>query len=177
MLADNAAAPPSEDDLRQANEAAQLRKPKPGDWGFYSYLDGPPVCGGGSGAFAWFDDQAAMYAYIHDYFAWLPEVMWGRNDQNKELGPSVQAAFEDAELVGDPSRLREAFNELFEGEFQIPWWGPFDSLLRDTDEFPDEVRLSFWEDYGEGEDWEGTSPPIPAEFMDDFVEFVGHYGS
>jgi hypothetical protein len=176
MSADeHAATPPIDEEYHEVNTEVQSREPQPGDWGFFSCLDRPACCGGGVGGFSWFDDQQAMYAFIHDYFAWAPVILDGPTERNETFGPDVQALFDDESLVADESRLREAFNEVFTGEFQIRWWGPFSGLLEDAGELPSEVRASFWQEHA-GEDDEAQRKPIPGDIVPEFVEFIRYYG-
>jgi hypothetical protein len=143
-------------------------------------LDAPACCGGGVGGFAWFDDQAAMFTFVHDYFAWAPLVLDDSNQLHQELGVAVQALFEDEVLLEHEAKLREAFNEAFKTKFQIRWWGPFSSLLRDEDDFAAELRRSFWEEHDPSGDSQGDSEaqsrPIPAESLPSFVEFIRYWG-
>ncbi|MGI5939693.1 MAG: hypothetical protein ACOX8V_03255 [Thermoleophilia bacterium] len=165
-----------EEKYYETNAAAQAREPRRGDWGYYSYLDRPACCGGGIGGFAWFDDQQAMYTFIHDFFAWAPVVLDGPTERNEKFAPNVQALFENQALVADESRLRKAFNEAFKGEFQIEWWGPFSSLLDDGDGFPAEVRGKYWESHTHTDGDGPQHDPIPVDRLQEFVEFIRYYG-
>lgn len=178
MSADECAVtPPSVVDYFETYRLAGVRPPQSGDWGLFTYPDGPAYSGAGGFGFAWFPDQATMYAFIRSYLVWTPAVLDGPNDNNMALGSEAAALFGDEALGSDEAKLRKALNYLFRNEFQIRWWGPLSNLLEDDGEFQSEFRESFWETYDEGDDEEAWQRPIPQENLPQFLDFVRHYGA
>jgi len=57
---------------RDASDAARValdKTPRPESWAFFSYDDGPVICGGGMGAPLWFDDAGPLWDFLGDHFA------------------------------------------------------------------------------------------------------------
>ena len=106
---------------RDASDAARValdKTPRPGGWTFFSYDDGPVICGGGMGALLWFDDADALWGFLGDHFAWCaPGAGPAEAAEVRGIVDGFQAGDADAE------ETRAALNAALVGYVQVEWWG------------------------------------------------------
>lgn len=118
-----------------AAERGHQRRPRRGDWGFYSYDDGPASCGGGTGAFMWFENRKKLYSYIDQYEVWFA------GERDPVVALTVRGL---VQKLWTGSSTREQFladyNLLMSGITQMVWLGAFDELLSGEHEFAIKMR-------------------------------------
>lgn len=118
-----------------AAERGHQRRPQKGDWGFYAYDDGPACCGGGTGAFMWFESKQELYHYIDQYEVWFA------GERDPVVARTVQKLVSD---LWAANSTREQFltdyNLLMRGVTQMVWLGAFDELLSGEHEFAVKMR-------------------------------------
>jgi hypothetical protein len=82
-------------------------------------------------------------------------------------------------------KLRREVNEVLGDNADLEWWGNFDDLRKGTGEFETDLRTWFREargDVADEEDFEeeveaDTSRPIEPYEVDEFIDYLKHYGS
>ncbi len=116
-----------------AAERGHQRRPQKGDWGFYAYDDG--LCGRGTGAFMWFENQQELYSYIYQHEVWFA------GESDPIVAQTVQNLVQE---LWSGSTTHEQFladyNLLMSGVSQILWLGSFDELLLGEHKFAVEMR-------------------------------------
>lgn len=124
-----------------AAERGHQRRPQKGDWGFYSYDDGPIYCGGGTGAFMWFENQRELYGYISQHEVWFA------GESDPVVAQTVQNLVRE---LWSGNKTREQFiadyNLVMSGVSQIVWLGSFDELLFGEHKFAVKMRALVLED-------------------------------
>jgi hypothetical protein len=154
--------------------APQLRDPRQYPFGVYLTFGSVVSC---VSAFLWFEDAL-------ECLAWLKLAETKRH----ELDPDDQAAFLEpieaaltalsaghAELTQD---VIDAVNDAGQNFLSIDWYGSLEALVAGASDFALRIRSAFWESELEDDDAQAEpGDPIPAERMDDFVEFLTEYGA
>ena len=169
-------------DARAAARVALDKTPRPGSWAFFSYDDGPVICGGGGmGALLWFDDADALWNFLGDHFAWCaPGAGLAKAAEVRAIIDGFQAADADAE------ETRAALNAALAGYVQVEWWGTREELIGDDTAFGRRVRDSWRVNMRpahapENEDdmdadYEERGDPVPTEDVPAFVAYLGWFG-
>jgi len=150
--------------LQAAYEGLPPRHP----WGYFHYLDGPPVAGGGVGCFAWFENRDLLWAFIARYQAWIgapecSEVTAKKAEQVQRVIARLQAE----EIDMEQARLQ--INELLHNFSQIECWGHADELLTSSSDFARELRT-----FSRLEPVDAS--PIPATEAQEFFCALQVYG-
>ena len=143
-------------------EASVDRDPRDYPWGMFAWGDAPPACGGGMGAFQWFESQEELLAFIRDWST--PCFM----TFDAEADWQEQCARLSTILMGwnqDPAATLAALNAELKGLLQIDWIGGFADLKEGNDNFCRRVQAAFAEADSTG-----------ADDNDAWVDFLGTYG-
>jgi hypothetical protein len=167
-----------------ALEAAHSADPRTHSFGIFTSDPHP----WGVGMFHWFATRAALaHALAHDFvFALVHDE---GNDHSNDAAASdtadaisarVQALMQsfgvNAAIEGENlTKLRAAFR----GVQDIGWVGTFEQLCESADPWPSELRESFRGHHSEDESLLGANDltrAIELSELDDFVEFIEHYG-
>lgn len=130
-----------------------------------------------AGSFIWFEDTQEFLVWLK-----LAEVKIYDVDgaDRTNLVAAVDAAIaklpqNDGELTPE---VLEPIRQAAKGYFCVDWFGPFDQLVSGDTDFALQVRERFWESELEYEESEGAlQAPIPAERVDEFLEFLSTYGA
>ena len=156
------------DSLRRSHEA----DPELSPWGLYSWADASPACGGGVGAFQWFDS-------IDDVLAWVTD-----------LSPAVFTSFDEEDewlifraglrqiaqgFLENPEQGLKQFNAQLKGLHQIDWIGAWPDLVSGPDAYCQKIRRHFREGLDSEKPDESSSAIKPDE-VGKFRQFVEDYG-
>lgn len=139
-----------------AIEIVASRSPEHFRWGFFSWLDVPPMlAGAGVGAFAWFNDPDEAAEFIVDVLA-----------SDGPEGPTPEAAERAAAILASDGLTRDglaALTELAPQSIAFDWAGDIDELLAGSGPFVEQKRAHFRDD-------DSASGPINE---DEYAAFLG----
>ena len=159
----------------RANEAmsiASSRDPQQFSWGVFAWADGPPACGGGVGAFLWFDELAELLAFLTDL---APAAFMTFDDEAEWLELRERLRRTASSLENKPDGAIADLNAELTSLLQIDWVGRLEQLLSGDSLFAIKVRARF------RNDWEDKPEPvntiaISQEEMQEFLEYLSEYG-
>ena len=160
------------DRANHAFQESSSRDPRLFQWGLFAWADAPPACGGGTGAFQWFQTQEELLSHLADfgaaaYMTFDEESQWTEmRDEVRQIGAGFS--------VDRPNTLLQ-LNAHLKGLLQVDWIGDWQELCTTNDDFPSKVRSRFrdnWEDDQSAE----SSQPIGSDELNEFCEFVEAYG-
>ncbi len=158
-----------------ANEAmstSSSRDPLEFNWGLFAWGDAPPACGGGVGAFQWFDELSAVLSFVTDlspagFATFDEEAEWIElRDQLRQIALRFEA---------DSAAAISAFNDNLKSLLQIEWISSLEDLLSGHGCFPRLIRARFRGD----DDDEATAKNVDAigvSERDEFLVFLSEYG-
>ena len=168
-------------DASDAARAALDKTPRPENWAFFSYDDGPVICGGGMGALLWFDDADVLWGFLGNHFAWCAP---GAGPAEAADVRGIIDGFQAAEA--DPEETRAALNAALAGYVQVEWWGTLEELIGGDTAFGRRVRDSWrvntrpshapGDEDGMDADDEERGDPVPTEDVQAFVAYLGWFG-
>lgn len=143
-------------------EASVDRDPRDCSWGLFAWGDAPPACGGGVGAFQWFESQEELMAFISEwstpcFMTFDDEAEW--RSQCERLSAILSGWNQDSAAT-----LAELNAEL-KGLLQIDWIGGFAHLESSQDGFCLQVQAAFAE-----------ADPAGVDDGDAWVDFLETYG-
>ena len=159
----------------RANEAmstSSSRNPLEFNWGLFAWGDAPPACGGGVGAFQWFDELSTVLSFITDlspagFATFDEEAEWLElRDQLRQIANGFAA---------DSAATISAFNDNLKSLLQIEWIGPLEELLSGHGSFPCLIRARFHDDWDDDASPESMDA-ISASERESFLEFLAEYG-
>jgi hypothetical protein len=134
--------------------------------GLFSYGDGPPAAGGGSGGFLWFGDEQEAMQFVRNHIVFFCP---GPSSANvSEVQSKVESIIDSG---GHDDVLRESLNVAMRGFSQIRWWGSFSDLCEGAGEFQCEVRG--WFRKSDGREGDG---PIDQSEREAFADSIWDYG-
>jgi hypothetical protein len=153
-------------------DEAHERDPRVHPFGIFSADDM------GIGMFQWYrDGREALQSYVR---CDLLEHWLAGSDEESRAASAVLARAEAEGLA--LSDVIEPLNEACGGESNIRWAGSFTELTAGNSEFVRDIRSAWWGERLEAraEDDEATEEelerPIPADAIEEFVEFLARYG-
>jgi hypothetical protein len=118
----------------------------------------------GVGLISWFKDVGEMM----DFLLTVEPVIWDYEDEIlKDYTNHISTIADKVRSAGLSEDLRVNFNKFVENDFEIGWWGTFEDLLKDNNEFTQKTR----EDFIEMEK-EGVGDKIPEESIEEFIEWL-----
>ena len=160
------------DRANQAFQECSSRDPRQFRWGFFAWADAPAACGGGVGAFQWFQAQDELLSHLVDFgpaafMTFDEECQWNAmRDELRQIAASFSI---------DRANTLLQLNAHLKSLFQVDWIGEWDELCATNDEFPRRVRSNF-RDNGEDDQSAECCQPIGIDEVDSFCEFIGVYG-
>ena len=160
--------------FERLNESAQ-RDPRVCPWGLFAWGDAPPACGGGVGAFQWFETLEDLMEFITDwsaaeYMSFDNEAEW--LEQRQCLRSIV------SQWQADPVSTVQNLNKELKGLIQIDWIGSFAELKAGKVDFSRRIQEAFT-DYHLSEVSSSTSenPEKEAQAAEhSFIRFLAEYG-
>lgn len=150
----------TQDEAIEIGIKAIERDPRVGPYGYFSggsfVLDMTRI-------FMWFDSIEDLIFYIT---ICEPITRNLDNDQMSAFKEEVSYILnENYELTSE--NLKKV-NEASKYFLCIDWWGCFDDLLTEDSKFPKHLRSCFREDE--------SDLPIESDEVDDFIDFIRHFG-
>ena len=159
----------------RANEAmstSSSRDPVAFNWGLFAWGDAPGACGGGAGAFQWFDELSEVLSFVTDlspaaFATFDAEVEWLElRDELRQIANGFEA---------DSAATISAFNDNLKSLLQIEWIGSIQDLMSGSGCFPCQVRARFRDDWDEEASPESMDVASPSE-QESFLAFLSEYG-
>jgi hypothetical protein len=159
----------------RANEVmsiASSRDPQQFPWGVFAWADGPPACGGGVGAFLWFDEQAELLAFLTDL---APAAFMTFDDEAEWLELRERLRRTASFLETKPGGAIADLNAELTSLLQIDWVGRLEQLLSGDSSFAIKVRAGFRSDWDDKPEQVNTSA-ITDEELQAYLEYLSEYG-
>jgi hypothetical protein len=118
----------------------------------------------GIGFISWFKDVDEMMGFLLK----VEPVIWDYEDEELEnYVNNISNIADKVKSAGLSEDLRTNFNEFVKNDFEIGWWGTFEDLLKDNNEFTQKTR----EDFIDMEE-EGMGDKISEESIAEFIEWL-----
>jgi hypothetical protein len=156
----------------EAMSIASSRDPQQFTWGVFTWADGPPACGGGVGAFLWFEELAELLAFLTDlapagFMTFDEEAEWL---ELRERLRRIASCLEE-----NPEGAITDLNAELTSLLQIDWVGRLEQLLSGESPNAIKVRARF------RNDWEDKPEPvnkiaISQEELQALLEYLSEYG-
>lgn len=161
---------PSEQEVQEAIQGSQQRKPSIDSWGLYACDDGTDEKGGGVGGFGWFDTQQELIEFIYSFPLFGktgqsgsdPSMLFLYNEVRKRLEAARSSSVLDRKTV-------DSINNLLTGIEQIKWRGQLQDLMTGDDQFAVDLRTMFWAGKQAAE--------IDNSVLNEFTEFLYALGT
>ena len=151
---------------------ASSRDPQQFPWGVFAWADGPPACGGGVGAFLWFDEQAELLAFLTDL---APAAFMTFDDEAEWLELRERLRRTASSLETKPGGEIADLNAELTSLLQIDWIGRLEQLLSGDGLFAIKVRAGFRSDWDDKPEQVNTSA-ITDEELQAYLEYLSEYG-
>ena len=164
----------TEQAFERLNESAR-RDPRICPWGLFTWGDAPPACGGGVGAFQWYESIEELIEFITDwsaagYMTFDDEAEWLEQRQCLRTIASQWHA--------NPETTIQNLNTELKGLLQIDWIGTFTELKAANDAFGSRIQEAFNEDQVSGlnANTDSFSGEDAGKAEDAFIKFLSEYG-
>ena len=160
---------------KRADEAmsiASSRDPQQFTWGVFAWADGPPACGGGVGAFLWFEELAELLAFLTDL---APAGFMTFDDEAEWLKLRERLRRTASSLEAKPEGAIANLNAELTSLLQIDWVGRLEQLLCGDSPFAIEVRVGFRSDLEDKPEQVNTNE-ITDEELQAYLEYLSEYG-
>jgi hypothetical protein len=159
----------------QANDSIQRTSssdPNLHPWGLFAWGDAPPACGGGVGAFQWFNSLDEVLTWVTDLSP-AAFMTFDEEDEWLEFRTGLRQSAQG--FHANPEQGLKQFNTQLKGLLQIDWIGAWPDLVSGPGSYPQKIRQHFREDWDDENPAETTMPIRPEELAE-FREFVAGYG-
>lgn len=151
----------NKEEVLELGEAATVRDPRNAPFGFFA--------GGSSGmdgvrVFSWFTSVDELIAFLLDIEPRIYDV-----DEPDDLAvhkSKVSPILEKLKLTGFNDELRNEMNVATNDFSVIDWWGNFSEITDGETEFSQNLIEHFVDPV------EGQNMVVPADKMDEFVEYL-----
>jgi hypothetical protein len=150
-----------DEQVQELGEAAMNRDPRKAPFGFYS---GGSFVMDSSRVFSWFESVDELAAFLLD----VEPLIYDMDDPD-ELAAHKAKVFPilaKLKISGFNDGLREEINAAISEFAVIDWWGNFSEITAGKTEFSQNLM----ENFVDPED--GQDLTVPADQMDDFVEYL-----
>ena len=164
----------TEQAFERLNESAR-RDPRICPWGLFAWGDAPPACGGGVGAFQWYESIEELIEFITDwsaagYMTFDDEAEWLEQRQCLRAIASQWHA--------NPETTIQNLNTELKGLLQIDWIGTFAQLKAANDAFASRIQEAFNEDQVSvlNANSDSFSGEDTRKAEDAFIKYLSEYG-
>lgn len=174
----------SEEEAENAFSAAADHSPKSSSWGFFSYLDVPPVfCGSGFGGFSWFATKDEMLDFLEEAYPCSTRM----DDEDKE---TVCGKVREKLMLtsGDPVAVVDLLNAELAGHLNMEWVGTLKDLQTGNHRYAIYLRARFRTDNMDNFDGdirqesplemlEQHGAPLETTERSDFMDYIADWGA
>jgi hypothetical protein len=120
------------------------------------------------GFISWFKNIDEMMEFLLK----TEPIIWDYEGEELEnYSKAISKIAKKVKSIGLNEESRISINELVSNDFEIPWWGTFNNLLKSESEFTKNIREEFLEEVLDTED-KILNNNIPEESIESFIVWL-----